>query len=279
MRAWPLLLPLVALALIAVGLTSTLVVRDVVGTDSARPGTREADAIGPTAPPAPRLRPDASVCQSILRQGEPGHPRVFPALYTQREDVLGLAVVAGPEVSPAVFATARKTVETLFAGNDLLSPLVDQGAYIVIADRNQGILDLPEFGCLADRYTPGFFEHVCGIADRADYPVATVNELDLLGDAQGPCRGLNILYHELGHLVQNWALGPADYFDVRQYYQEALDAGKYRGLYAATNVSEYFAEATQAFFLSQERGGVRDRAWLSRYDPRIYALLERVYRP
>ncbi|MCC6382058.1 MAG: hypothetical protein IT304_06080 [Dehalococcoidia bacterium] len=279
MRAWPLLLPLAALALIAGGLASMLVARDLVGGDGQQPAPSGAVTVSPTASPAPRLRPDASVCQSLLRAPDPGQPRVFPAVYTQHEEVLGLAVVAGPAVSPAAFGQARRTIETMFAANDLLSRLVEHGVYVIVAARNQGILDLPEFGCLADRYAPGFFEHVCGIADRADYPVATVNELDLLGDADGPCRGLNILYHELGHLVQNWALGPADYFDVRHYYQEALDAGKYRGLYAATNASEYFAEATQAYFLSQEPDGVRDRAWLSRYDPRLYALVDRVYRP
>ncbi|MEI2659871.1 MAG: hypothetical protein V9G11_07975 [Bifidobacterium adolescentis] len=47
-----------------------------------------------------------------------------------------------------------------------------------------------------------------GVAHRAHYPVVTVNELDLLGSRSGPCAGLNILYHELGHLVQGWTLGP-----------------------------------------------------------------------
>jgi hypothetical protein len=107
--------------------------------------------------------------------------------------------------------------------------------------------------------------------------VATVNELDLLGDKRGPCAGLNVLYHEVGHLVQGWAVPPADYFDIRQFYQDALNAGKYRGQYAATNANEYFAEATQAYFLQADEGGRRDRAWLKDYDPAIFELLDQVY--
>ena len=119
--------------------------------------------------------------------------------------------------------------------------------------------------------------HACGVADRADYPVATVNELDLTGDVKGPCRGLNILYHELGHLVQGWAVEPSDYFDIKIAYQAALDGGKYRTDYARTNSNEYFAEATQAFFYHLDPRGGRDRAWLKSYDPEVYAILERVY--
>jgi hypothetical protein len=79
--------------------------------------------------------------------------------------------------------------------------------------------------------------------------------------------------------VQGWTLAPADYFDIRQLYQHAIDTGIYkRGTdYATTNANEYFAESTQAYFLSQNPNGTRDRAWLKRNDPDMYALLDSVY--
>ncbi|MFN0095212.1 MAG: anthrax toxin lethal factor-related metalloendopeptidase [Dehalococcoidia bacterium] len=268
------LLPVVALAAVAAMVVFSLEERE----DST--SAPAADEVAPAATPTtsrPRFEPGQTVCQGVLHRADPGQPRVFHPVYTQRETVAGIEVIGGAGVSPEAFATAKKTIETMFAGNDLAAPLVEEGVYVIIAESGQGILDLPEFACLEQQFGARFFERVCGIADRADYPVATVNEDDLLGKRSGPCAGLNILYHELGHVIQNWSLGPADWFDIKQYYQDAITAGAYRGTYAATNPDEYFAEATQAYFL---RTSYRtDREWLERRDPKLFTLLERVYGP
>jgi hypothetical protein len=139
------------------------------------------------------------------------------------------------------------------------------------------VLDLPEFECLSARPDSQVFANVCGLADQADYPVATVNELDLLGDPEGPCRGLNVLYHELGHLVQNLALSPDHAATLRGLYESAMSSGKYHRQYAGSNVHEYFAEATQNYFLAGELGNLRDREWLRAYDPGLFALIEHLY--
>lgn len=229
-------------------------------------------------PGALRLAPESNVCQGILHVPDAGSERAFPAEYTQRREASGFVIVANERVDPKALDEAARTVDRVFARNDLERDLVAEGAYVIVADRGQGVLDLPEFRCLGEsERNQDFFSHVCGVADRADYPVVTVNELDLLGSRQGPCNGLNILYHELGHLVQGWTLGPADYFDVRQFFQDAISAGKYRKDYAATNANEYFAEATQAYFHFGDAAKTRDRAWLREYDPQILALLSAVY--
>ncbi len=258
----------------------------------------------PTAPPreptpAEAVRAAGDVCQGYARLPDPGQPRRFSPEYTTITGASGIAIVAGPDVSPRAVEEARRTVERFFAANDLapglaveearrtverffaandLAPgLAAEGAYVIVAASGQGVLDLPEFRCLDDAEARDFFDHVCGVADRADYPVVTVNEDDLLGRRTGPCGGLNILYHELGHLVMGWVLPPADYFDVRQLYQDAISAGKYRGEYAATNANEYFAEGTQAYFLHTDLAGRRNREWLRQYDPALFELLARTY--
>ena len=231
----------------------------------------------PTAAVQSRVQPGQSVCQSFTTRPAPGTARTFPEIYTRRETTLGITVVGSAAISERAFTSAKATIERMFGGNDLAKPLAEQGAYVIIAEPGQGVLDLPEFACLEKDFGSEFFTHVCGIADRADYPVATVNELDLIGQRTGPCSGLNILFHELGHLVQSWSLPPPDYFDVKSFYQEALTAGKYRDLYAATNPNEYFAEGTQAYFLSTDPRGRQDRAWLRRYDPKLYTLLAALY--
>ena len=228
-------------------------------------------------PNRPRLESEGSVCQGYLNRPDPSAERVFADEYVTRVEVGGIYIVANANVSQEAVDAAIATVERVFENNELEQVLVDEGAYVIIADGTQGVLDLPEFRCLDSDDNEDFFTHVCGVADRADYPVVTVNERDLTGDRRGPCRGLNILFHELGHLVQGWTLEPADYFDIRQLYQDALDDGKYRGDYASTNFAEYFAEGTQAYFLHVEPGGGKDREWLERYDPALFELLDRVF--
>jgi alpha-glucosidase len=228
---------------------------------------------GPDDPSASRAA--ATVCEGAFQRPAANAPRSFPAFYTQRRDVEGITVLAGPDVDSKAISAAQTTIHRMFANNTLIDPLIDAGAYVVIYAKNQSVLDLPEFSCLASRFRPGFFDHVCGVADHADYPVATVSELDLEEDPSGPCQGLNVLYHEIGHLVQNYAIGPADYYDVKLDYRDALDAGKYQKQYAATNANEYFAEGAQSYFSSSTPDGKHDRKWLKGYDPSLYDLLAR----
>lgn len=250
----------------------------------ARSSTRDRDLASiavPSEEPAvtaddPALRPSGSVCQGTIRRPDPGEPRSYPPLYTRQQTALGIAVVGSAGVDDRAFEEAIATIERFFENNSLEGRLAEEGAYIVIAEAGTALDELPEFACL-DPATRDDVHSACGIADRADYPVVAVDELDMAGNRRGPCRGLNILYHELGHLVQGWALPPADYFDVRIFYQAALDAGKYNNAYAARNVNEYFAEATQAYFLHSDPAGEHDRAWLQEYDPDLFELLARVY--
>lgn len=265
------------LALIAVGFA----VGAIVLAQRADPSETLRSIASPTETPAgataaPALRPSGSVCQGSIRRPDPGQPRQYPARYSQQREVLGIAVVGSSEVDERALDAAVKTIQRFFANNSLAERLAAEGAYVVIAEEGTALDELPEFACL-DAATRDDVHSACGIADRADYPVVAVDELDMIGSRRGPCRGLDILYHELGHLVQGWTLAPADYFDVRIFYQAALDAGKYDGMYASRNVNEYFAEGTQAYFLHADTGGARDRAWLRGYDPGLYELLARVY--
>jgi alpha-glucosidase len=270
------LLPPLA-AVIVVGVAAFVTLRDDGGGDSgpASPAVEDGED---TASSAPRLAPESNVCQGLLHRPEPGSPRTFAAEYTQRREAAGIAIVANADVDARALDKAVATVNHFFGNNELEETLVAEGAYVIVAAGGQGVLDLPEFRCLDNDRNQDYFSHVCGVADLADYPVVTVNERDLLGNRRGPCAGLNILYHELGHLVQGWAMPHADYIDVRQFFQDALADGKYRDDYAATNFREYFAEATQAYFLSSDPSGDRDRDWLREYDPQIFELLDRLYR-
>lgn len=275
---WPFVIPVFALIIAVAAITGALALR---GDDSddppSAPDSRVEQTVALSTAPTATPRVAGDVCQDVFKRTESGGERVFNAKYTQVVEAKGISIVAGANVSGEAVENARQTVETVFAGNDLAEPLAAEGAYIIVTDGNEGILDLPEFECLEGGRSSSIIEHACGIADRADYPVATVNEWDLLDDERGPCGGHNILYHEIGHLVQGWSLAPQDYFDVKYYYQAALDSGRYKNYYAATNPNEYFAEATQAYFYSVDQRGAWDRDWLEKYDLDIWRLVDRIY--
>jgi hypothetical protein len=94
-----------------------------------------------------------------------------------------------------------------------------------------------------------------------------------------------MLLHELSHAYHDRVLGHA-HKGIQAAYEAALRAKLYDSVlrsdgqreraYALTNVEEYFAEATEAFF------GENDfypfvKAELRLHDPRIYAVLEDVW--
>lgn len=265
---WPLAAALVVLAAIAGAVL-------VVEQDVSGPGSPLLQPRTVTVPQAARSSYD--VCSFSLAEFTAHRQRGFHPEYTQVVEVEGIAIVSTADTSAHAFRVAEETVRRAFASNDLEKPLAEAGAYVVIVPAGKSVLDMPEFRCLRGQ-DAAVLRGVCGVADAAGgFPIATVEERDLLGDRRGPCRGLNILFHELGHLVDAWALGPQDYFDVRYLYADAMGAGMYAGEYAATNSDEYFAEGTQAFFASVDPAGRRDREWLRRYDPRLFELLSAVY--
>jgi hypothetical protein len=94
-----------------------------------------------------------------------------------------------------------------------------------------------------------------------------------------------MVLHELAHGYHHQVLG-FDNAEVRACYKSAVDDklydsvlhydGKKVRAYALTNEKEYFAEATEAYFGSNDFYPFV-RAELKEHDPRAYALLEKVW--
>jgi hypothetical protein len=95
-----------------------------------------------------------------------------------------------------------------------------------------------------------------------------------------------MVLHELAHAYHHLVLGHGNQ-ELREAYQAAKESGRYEKVlhvrgrtqrhYALNNVEEYFAEATEAFF------GTNDfypfvRAELKEVDPRVEAVLRKVWR-
>lgn len=99
----------------------------------------------------------------------------------------------------------------------------------------------------------------------------------------------NFVLHELAHAYHHQVLGN-DHWEVRAAYEKAKAGGSYERLerqdadgrkhfgraYALTNPQEYFAEATEAFFVRNDFYPYT-RAELARHDPELHRLLARVW--
>ena len=98
-----------------------------------------------------------------------------------------------------------------------------------------------------------------------------------------------MVLHELAHAYHNQFLDQGfENAEIQAAFEGAMKANRYRSVprnngkteeaYAATNAKEYFAEASEAYF------GTNDfypfvRAELKKHDPEMFRLLEKLWRP
>lgn len=94
----------------------------------------------------------------------------------------------------------------------------------------------------------------------------------------------HILVHEFSHNLMGAlrASDPALFQEIQDAYAAAKETGLFKGHYAENTAAEYWAEGTQWWFWSNYEwfdGTTRLRTPddLKAYDPRLYAILEKVY--
>ena len=169
-------------------------------------------------------------------------------MYYQKYMVVsGVEVVAPSLVSDEQMIRSREVITGLLANrSDLLGTLAANSARIYIQDRFRGIA----YGWTA--YTP--------VTDPY-------------------CR---TFIHEFAHMVHRAIEEQSDGAEfnkrLRAQWQAAINAGRWRGYYAATNFSEYWAE-TVKFWLWETLPPslAANHAELADYDPEIAKLVEEVF--
>ena len=100
--------------------------------------------------------------------------------------------------------------------------------------------------------------------------------------------GYSIGMHEFAHIVEGMGTTRAQKARLEQLYaqRQRADPGNAKDTfsddYAASNMREYFAQSTNAFF-GKNAGGTRrepnqnGREWLRAHDPDMYAFLVELY--
>jgi hypothetical protein len=115
--------------------------------------------------------------------------------------------------------------------------------------------------------------------------VVSCAEENLLSYSGDPYSTENILIHEFGHGIDGVGLRTVDptfRTRLRKAYRDALDKGLWKGTYAGSNPSEYWAEGVQSWFDTNrqndfQHNDVDTRDELKAYDPELAKLCAEVF--
>ena len=195
--------------------------------------------------------------------------------YQQWINVGGFPVLASEKVSPYAVKEAAWLIRQIIDHRpDLLQILAQHRVRFSIIAHNEMTSDIPELG---KHLVPHFFYNVRNRGGNCARACGTVfdNEESLLGNYV-----YSVLIHEFAHALHEDGLNRIDIeFDnrLKATYNEAMEKGLWRGYYASTNFSEYWAEGVQSWFHATEGNTVNTRAALKTYDPGLATLLTEVF--
>ena len=219
----------------------------------------------------------------------------IPAFYSQRVTAGGFPIVASAAVNPYALKEAAYLVDLMLARRpDVRSAMIKSGARLSILAWNEFTTDQPEWRWLADQPVPGFTgisardyrdARARGMGGSATDPYCSCGEENLLGYPGDPYAAECILIHEFAHNIHLRGMANVDpEFDARVQaaYNAAMQAGLWKGKYAAVNHQEYFAEGVQSWFDNNrendhDHNHVNTRAELLEYDPGLAALCREVF--
>lgn len=215
------------------------------------------------------------------------HP-VF-GTYRQRGEVMGVPIMAFDCVAQEAVGLAVETMCYMLADvdNAVVTRLVEQGGEVAIIGCRQLTSDIPAHSHLKGLQCGNgggtYDESTRGVGGHMACPVTSVGEENVLmaGDDRYPSE--SILVHEFAHAVMDLGLTDTPLREaIVEAYRAARESGAYNNSsYIMANESEYWAEASQAWFNATVRtdvtSGLTTREALKARDPRLAAVMARVW--
>lgn len=207
-----------------------------------------------------------------------------PEYYTKYIDADGFPILASKNVDDYALKEAAYLVGMLLAERpDIKRAMVASGSRLLIIAHNEYTTDLPEF---ADFKPKDYWDaRARGTGGSKDDPYCTCGAENLLCYPGDPYREENILIHEFAHNMHLRGMARVDpTFDKRlkKTYENAMEAGLWKGKYASVNHHEYFAEGVQSWFNNNrqpdhDHNHVDTRKELIEYDPGLAAMCKEMY--
>ena len=187
--------------------------------------------------------------------------------------------MSSEKVPDAALSTAKNIVDEMLAlRKDLRNTLIANGVRVVIMSQSEVTTDIPEWSDLYEAFPGTDWDiRARGLGATLARPATGAGEENVLCYESDPYRHEDILVHEFSHTVLNLGvehLPGGSQFKSRLVvaYRNALDAGLWKGTYAATNPEEYWAEGVQSWFGLNDPPGkihneINTRTELENYDP------------
>lgn len=212
--------------------------------------------------------------------------------YKKYMNVNGIPVCSSWRVPDSCFHAAYITFKALtdMLPEKVMKSLTDNKARVTIMARYEGTTDVPEHAYLVNDTTINWDLRARGLGGTLRMPLSSCAEENILAYQIDKYHAENIAIHEFAHTIHYVGIAPIEP-GFNDELQTALDAalaeGKYKNVYAGTNIAEYWAEGVQNWFnvnaeVDKDGGDgkhnmVNTREEMKRYDPTLYNILARYF--
>jgi alpha-glucosidase len=238
----------------------------------------------------------AAICAGISAHAQiitapPAELNLHP-FYKKYMNVNGIHICSSDKVPDSCFHAAQITFDALtrMLPSHVMESLTKRGARVTIMAKDEMTTDVPEHAYLARDKKTDWNKRARGLGGTLWLPLSSCAEENIMAYPNDRYRSEDITIHEFAHTIHNVGIAPAEpgfNDELKAALDSALAEGKYKNVYAANNIEEYFAEGVQTWFdvntESSERDGngvhnmVNTREELKRYDPRLYRILSRYF--
>jgi alpha-glucosidase len=210
----------------------------------------------------------------------------YSGFYTKCAYFKGLPIVGSPKVDDKAFHVLIATFGKMLANvpDAEFEVLPAAGSHYSILASTEGQTDLPEYANMKNDPKTDWNKRARGLGGF-NTSAAEENILELPVDRY---KGESIYIHEFAHTLARYVFPKADpdfRKNLQDVYDKAMAEGLWKNTYSATNKDEYFAEGVQAYFdccrSASPANGIHNevctRDGLEKYDPRLFALVDKAY--
>ena len=204
--------------------------------------------------------------------------------YQQQIKVGGFAIVSSDKVSDFAMKEAASIVGSMLKDRpDVLKALNDEKVRLAIMAIDEFTSDVPEHSDL--KPNEWWDKRARGLGPTKPRPAVSCGEENLLKLKGDPYFTENILVHEFAHAIHHAINSIDKEFEPRlkKIFESAMKKELWKGKYAASNFSEYWAECVQSYFgdnreNDHDHNHVNTRPELKEYDPDAYALVDETFK-
>lgn len=196
----------------------------------------------------------------------------------------GFPIVASDKVSDYALKEAAFLIDRMIGHRqDVIDAMIENKVRLAIMAPDEFTTMIPEHSTLEP--SAYWDKRARGLGATEERPAVSVGEENLLGYRGDPYGAESIFVHEFAHAIHQMGLNSVDEtFQGRleNAFNRASIAELWKGKYAGTNPSEYWAEGVQSWFDTnreddQDHNHVDTREELREHDPMLAELVESIF--